>query len=77
MEPCVRGGLKIYTNGHGPLIKMAAMPIYGKTVKNLLLQNQESFGAESWYIASRIQGLETYSNDDCKWTVDLFKARSN
>ena len=30
VEPCVKGGLKIYTNGHGPLIKMAAMPIYGK-----------------------------------------------
>ena len=23
-------GLKICTNGHGPLIKVAAMPIYGK-----------------------------------------------
>ena len=30
MEPSVKGMLKIYTNGHGPLIKMAAMPIYGK-----------------------------------------------
>ena len=25
MEPSVNGGLKIYTNAHGPLIKMAAM----------------------------------------------------
>ena len=33
---------------------MAAMPIYGKEkkIKNLLLRNQESFEAESWYIAS-------------------------
>ena len=30
MEPSVKGGLKICTNGKGPLIKMAAMPIYGK-----------------------------------------------
>ena len=30
VEPAVKGGLKIYTNGHSPLIKMAAMPIYGK-----------------------------------------------
>ena len=26
------------------------LPIYGKTLKKLLLQNQESFGTESWYI---------------------------
>ena len=30
LEPSVNGGLKIYTNGLGPLIKVAAMPIYGK-----------------------------------------------
>ena len=30
VEPSVKGGLKIYTNGHGSLIKMAVMPIYGK-----------------------------------------------
>ena len=30
MEPSVNGGLKIYTNGHGPLIKLAVMTIYGK-----------------------------------------------
>ena len=28
---------------------MAAMSIYDKILKNLLLQNQESFGDESWY----------------------------
>ena len=30
VEPSVGGGLKIYINGHGLFIKMAAMPIYGK-----------------------------------------------
>ena len=30
VDPSVKGGLKICTNGHGPFIKMAAMPIYGK-----------------------------------------------
>ena len=30
VEPSVKGVLKICTNGHGPLIKMAATPIYGK-----------------------------------------------
>ena len=52
-----KGGVEICTNGYGPLIKMAAMPIYGKTLKSLLLQNQESFKAESWYIASWTQDL--------------------
>ena len=30
VEPSVKEGLKICINGHHPLIKMAAMPIYGK-----------------------------------------------
>ena len=30
VEPSVKGGLKICSSGQGPLIKMAAMPIYGK-----------------------------------------------
>ena len=29
VEPSVKGGLKICTNGHGPLTTMAAMPVYG------------------------------------------------
>ena len=29
VEPSVKGGLKSCTNGHGPLIKVATMPIYG------------------------------------------------
>ena len=45
VEPCVKWGWKIYENGHGPLNKMAAMPILIKTLKNLLLQNKESFEA--------------------------------
>ena len=30
LVPFVNGGLKICTNGLSPLIKMTAMPIYGK-----------------------------------------------
>ena len=33
------GGTKVYINGQGHMTKMAAMPIYGKDLKNLLLQN--------------------------------------
>ena len=56
--PSVERILTICSNGSAPLNKMAAMPIYGKkNLKNLLLQNQESFGADSWYIASWTQDL--------------------
>ena len=32
VEPSVKGGLRICTNGHHPLSKMAIMPIYGKNI---------------------------------------------
>ena len=48
MGPIVERVLPVCSNGSALLNKMAAMSIYGKkTLKNLLLQNQESFGAES------------------------------
>ena len=57
LEPSFNGELKIYTNGLGLLIKMATMPIYDKTLQNLLLQNQESLKAKYLYVASGTQGL--------------------
>ena len=33
------GGMEVTSNGFGHVTKMTAMPIYGKTFKNLLLQN--------------------------------------
>ena len=41
MKAYGRMGMKMYTNELGHMTKMAAMPIYGKTVKNRLLQNQK------------------------------------
>ena len=46
-------------------------PYMLKTLKSLLLQNQESFRAESWYKASRTQDLPSCTNDY------LCTARSN
>ena len=40
VEPPWEGGPKVYINGPGHMIKMAVMSIYGKNLKNLLLQNQ-------------------------------------
>ena len=48
-----------------------------KTVKNFLLQNQESFEAESCYIALGTQFLPSLFNDDPRLTFDLFTAMSN
>ena len=67
--------LIICSNDSAPFNKMAAMPIYSKTLKYLLLQNQESFEAESWYIASGTQVLPICSNDGRMLIFDLFMAR--
>ena len=48
-----------------------------KTPKNLLLRNQESFKAESWYIVSGTQGPPSLTNDYPRMTFDLSMARSN
>ena len=74
VEPSVKGGLNICSNSHISFIKMAAMPIHGKTLKDFLLQNQESFKAEFWYIESWTQGLQVCSNDVPRLTIDLFTA---
>ena len=42
-------GLNIFcSNGPGHMTKMAAMPIYGKNLKILLLQNQKAYDLETW-----------------------------
>ena len=72
--PSVKRWLKVCTNGHSPSPSRYMV----KTLKNLLLQNQESFGAESWYIASdTLRVYQICSNDDPRLTFDLFTTRSN
>ena len=51
------GRTKVYINGPGHMTKMAAMPIYGKKLKNLLLQNQKAYDLETWHVALRTQAL--------------------
>ena len=43
-----------------------------KILNILLLQNQESFGAESWYVALRAQDQPSCSNDDRRLNFDFF-----
>ena len=54
-----RKGFDNLLNGSVPVMKAAAMSIYSKTNKNLLLLNQESFENESWCIALMTQDLPT------------------
>ena len=58
LRPSVEKMLTICSNGSAPLNKMAAMPIYDKTLKNLFLQNYERSEAESWYRAMGIKFVE-------------------
>ena len=59
VEPPWEGGTKVYIDGPGHMTKMAAMPIYGKDLKNLLLQNYESYDLETWHVASGTQALQS------------------
>ena len=47
VEPPWDGGTNIYLNDPGNMTKMAAMPIYGKNLKNLLLRNQKADDLET------------------------------
>ena len=51
------------------MTKMASKPIYGKTIKNVLLRNQEADDIENWYKASSTQVLP---NDDTGLTLSIF-----
>ena len=44
--------MKIWWHDACHMTKMAAMPIYGKYLKNLLLQNRRADFHETWYVAS-------------------------
>ena len=71
MEPPLVGGKKVCSKGHGHMTKVAAMPIYGKSLKNLLLQNQKADNLETWYAASGDRMLPII------FTLTYFTARSD
>ena len=57
LEPLWAEGIKICTNPQGHMTNMATMPIYVKTFKNLLPQNQLTNDLETWYVALGTQVL--------------------
>ena len=71
------GRTKVYSNGLGHMTKIAAMPIYGKSLKNLLLWHQKADDLESWYAALVLENYYVCSNDDPGLTMAYFTRRSN
>ena len=57
MEPPRDRGTKVCSNGPRHMINMAAMPIYGKSLKNLFTWNQKADDLESWFAALGTQVL--------------------
>ena len=59
VEPPWEGQTKVCINGPGHMTKMAAIPIYCKSLKNLLLQNQKFYDLDTWHVASGTQALHS------------------
>ena len=59
MESPWDGGTKVCSNGPGHITKMAAMPIYNKNLKNLLIRNEKADDLETWYEASGARVLQS------------------
>ena len=78
-EASLGWGNKNLLNGAGHMAKMAAMPIYGKNLKqNLLFQNPKVDDLETWYAALGARVLsQDSSNDDPGLTLTYFTAMSN
>ena len=61
MEPPWDGGTKVCSNDPGHKTNMAAMLIYGKSLKNLLLWNQKADNLEPGAVAP----LDAWYADNC------------
>ena len=77
MELLWDGGTKVCSNVPGHMTKMAAMPIYGKNLKNLLLWNQKANDLETWYATLGARVLPSLLKRLTELTLTYFTARSN
>ena len=68
--------MKVCSNGLCHMTNRAVMPIYVKTLKNLLLWIQKASDLERLYAASGTQVFSS-SNDDTELTLTYFTSRSN
>ena len=75
MESPWNWGTKVCSKGPGHMTKMAALPIYGKNIKNLLLRNQK---ADELGMQHRVlEYCQVCSNDDPGLSLSYFTTRSN
>ena len=51
------------------MTKMAAMPIYGKNLKKLFLQNQKADDLETWYAWYTFPPLPNQHNQKNNWRI--------
>ena len=66
------GEMKVYSNGPGHMTKVAAMPMYDKSLKNLLLRNHKVDDLKTLYAAL---GAQVLPNLFKRWhwvDLDLF-----
>ena len=74
MEPPWDRETKVCSNGPGHITKMAAIPIYGKNLKNSSLEPKElKLGIHNRVL----KYYQICSNDDPGLTLTYFTARSN
>ena len=57
IKPFWDEGTKVCSNGPGHITKMAAMLIYGKTLKKSSSLNRKAYDLETWYVALGAQVL--------------------
>ena len=70
-------GTKVCFNDPGHMTSMAAMPMFDKNLKNLLLWNQKTADLESCMQHWVLENYQVCSNDDPWLTLTCFTARSN
>ena len=69
------GGTNFFSRHLGHMIKMAATPIYGKTLQ--ISSPEPADFHETWYVASGTPAHHSMFNDDPGVTLTYFLARSN
>ena len=72
MEPPWDGRTKVCSNGAVHMTKMVAMPLYGKNIKNLLLQNQKADNLEIGMQHRVLKYYQISSNVDPRLTLIYF-----
>ena len=77
VEPPWEGGTKVYINGPGHMIKMAATPIYGKNPSKIFSRTGRSIFTKLGMYHRGLLPIIVYINDDPGVTLTYFMARSN